>query len=186
MHFKPFRYYGITSGLILVFMLASLMPPRTSVALEGTAAEIKAAMLVRFINFVEWPASDDAQAEDRPIYIGIMDEDGLARAVEMLEDRRVNSRKIHLVRPKSISDVLQCQILYMSAAMHANNPEILQAAADAPILSIGETAHFINSGGIMRFYRKKQHIRFEISVAAAASANLKISAKLLEIARLVE
>ena len=186
MRFESFRHDGIVFGLILVFMFASLMPPRASVALEGTAAEIKAAMMIRFIGFIEWPASDAAQAADRAINIGIMDEDGLSRAVEMLEGHRVNNRKVHLVRPESPADALNCQILYMSAPMHAKYPEILQAAAEAPILSIGETARFIDSGGIMRFYRKKQHIRFEISVSAAAAANLRISAELLEIARLVK
>jgi YfiR/HmsC-like len=54
-----------------------------------------------------------------------------------------------------------------------------------PVLTVGETAHFVQDGGIVGFRLEEKKVRFEINVGAAEKARLKVSAKLLALAKTV-
>ena len=54
-----------------------------------------------------------------------------------------------------------------------------------PVLTVGETEHFAANGGIIGFCLEVKKVRFEINLAAADRAGLKISAKLLTLAKTV-
>jgi hypothetical protein len=53
------------------------------------------------------------------------------------------------------------------------------------VLVVGETEHFVQEGGIIGFCLEQNKIRFEINLEAAEKAKLKISAKLLALAKTV-
>ena len=185
MYFNNKRKCVLIFVWILVSVLASILFFAPLQALEGTEDEVKGAMLVQFIRFVKWPDSTMA-GPNGTIVIGIIDENGLMAVLDVIEGRTIRDWRIHLKRPRSVEEALECHVLYMSGNKHTEYMEILRAVSDRPILTVGEAPDFIQSGGVVRFYKEKQRIRFEINPAAASRANLKISAKLLEIARLVE
>ena len=185
MYFNNKRKCVLIFVWILACSLLSIAFLAPVQALEGTEDEVKGAMLVQFIRFVKWPDSVPS-GPNGTIVIGIMDENGLMAVLNVIEGRIIRDRKIHLKRPKSVQEALECHVLYMSSSQYRESTEILRAVSDQPILTIGEDPNFIQAGGVVRFYREKQRIRFEINPEAASRANLKISAKLLEIARLVE
>lgn len=53
------------------------------------------------------------------------------------------------------------------------------------ILTVSESREFPRLGGIINFYVEQQRVRFEIAIAAADRAGLKLSSKLLSLGRLV-
>jgi hypothetical protein len=53
------------------------------------------------------------------------------------------------------------------------------------ILTIGDTKGFGESGVMINFLTKENKVRFEINLAAARRAGLKISSKLLSLATIV-
>ena len=53
------------------------------------------------------------------------------------------------------------------------------------MLTVGEMDRFVHSGGAIGLLLEDNKVRFEINVGAAARARLKISAKLLALARSV-
>jgi hypothetical protein len=59
----------------------------------------------------------------------------------------------------------------------------LRAAAGAPTLTVGETASFIDQGGIINFILENGRVRFQIDPKAAARADLRISSHLFRLAR---
>jgi hypothetical protein len=56
---------------------------------------------------------------------------------------------------------------------------------DLPILTVGETEHFIETGGIINFLMEDNKVRFEINDVAAKKSKLKISSQLLRLAKRV-
>jgi hypothetical protein len=50
---------------------------------------------------------------------------------------------------------------------------------------VGELEHFAEQGGMIGFFLEEKKVRFEINVGAAENARLKISAKLLALAKTV-
>jgi len=61
---------------------------------------------------------------------------------------------------------------------------ILQRAGTDGVLSVGETDAFTPAGGVIRFYLDDNKIHFEVNLDAAEQARLKLSAKLLKLARI--
>src|ERR1700722_9242607 len=52
------------------------------------------------------------------------------------------------------------------------------------VLTIGETDAFCPSGGAIQFFIENDHMRFEINRDATDAAGLKVSAKLMSLARI--
>ena len=52
-------------------------------------------------------------------------------------------------------------------------------------MTIGDTEEFCREGGMIRLFREKNNIRFEINNITASKSNLQLSSKLLEIATMV-
>ena len=53
------------------------------------------------------------------------------------------------------------------------------------VLTVGDEEGFARRGGVINFLFENDRVRFEINVDAATRARLKISAKLLALAKLV-
>ncbi|MGD9110183.1 MAG: YfiR family protein, partial [Phycisphaerales bacterium] len=59
---------------------------------------------------------------------------------------------------------------------------ILRVVRKSSVLTIGESSQFILKGGIVNFVKRDQKIRFEINLATAREADLKIRSGLLKLA----
>ncbi len=56
---------------------------------------------------------------------------------------------------------------------------------DLSVLTVADTKGFLESGGIINFLMEDKKVRFEINVTAAKKSKLKISSKLLRLAKRV-
>jgi len=154
-------------------------------ALEGTEYQIKGAMMVNFIKFVEWP-EPTAFSDQDTIVIGIIGQDDFGDTLDHIEGRMIGGKQLTVRHFDSLSAIDACQILFVSRSETYRTRAILDRVAGIPVLTIGETDIFMQSGGIIRFFLEKNRVRFEINPSAAASAGLKLNAKLLEIGYLIK
>jgi hypothetical protein len=63
--------------------------------------------------------------------------------------------------------------------------QILQSLNGASVLTVADTEGFANMGGIINFVLDDGRVRFEINLKAAEAAHLKLSARLLTVAKAV-
>jgi len=77
-----------------------------------------------------------------------------------------------------------CDVLFVPRRFAAAH-EYLHAVDGKPVLTVGESPEFVQEGGIVNFFLDGKRVRFEINPAAATRANLRISSRLLQLARLV-
>ena len=77
-------------------------------------------------------------------------------------------------------------MLFISASEHAQVTSILDALEDWSVLTVSEADQFTQFGGIIRMIVRHNKVRFEINVDAAERANLKVSSKLLNLAKVVK
>jgi hypothetical protein len=167
----------------IIFIVAgSLIPGTPARSLEGTEYQIKAAMMINFIQFVDWPTDDPGQSPDF-LTIGIFGADNFGSAIDSIDGRIVNEKQLKLLRLNSTKELKQCQVVFVPESESYRLSEILSSLNGVPVLTIGESDRFIQQGGIIRFYLEQNHVRFEINKTAANHSKLKISAKLMEIAR---
>jgi hypothetical protein len=170
--------------IFIVFTAGSILCNAPARSLEGTEYQIKAAMMINFFQFVDWPEESDQSME--LLTLGIIGADKFNGVLDSVEGRIVNGKRLKLRRFNSTRELNQCQILFVPESESYRADEILKSLNGAPVLTIGETERFTRMGGIIRFYIEENHVRFEINKTAANRSKLKISAKLMEIARVID
>ncbi len=153
---------------------------------ETREYQIKAAFLVNFMQFVTWPSNAFTNA-DAPFCIGVLGEDPFGAALDQtVQGETVDHHKIMIQRARRIEDCKDCQMIFVSRSEEKNLPVILAKLDSGPILTVSETRDFARQGGIINFYLEEKKVRFEINPAVAQRANLKISAQLLSLGKIVE
>jgi len=156
-----------------------------AVAQDTSASEyrVKAAFLYNFAKFVEWPVG----APSGPIKIGILGKDPFGSTLDnTVKGKTANGRTLVIKRLKRTQDARSCHIVFVSESEKARITEILATIKGAPVLMVGDVERFAHRGGTVNFYLEQNKVRFEINVEAADKAGLKISSKLLSLARIVK
>ncbi len=160
--------------LILALVLAA------SAVLHGQEAtleyRVKAAFLFNFAKFVEWPP----ETAGGPLAICVAGRNVFGESLsDIVRGETINGRPIEvrvILEPEP-----GCHVIFVprGAAVTA----YLRAARELPSLTVGESPDFIGLGGIVNFTLEGTNVRFEIDSAAAERVGLRISSRLLRLAR---
>lgn len=76
-----------------------------------------------------------------------------------------------------------CHILFICSSQRKHVPQIIESLKGASVLTVGEMEQFTQQGGIINFTMEENKVRFEINTEAAGAARLRISSKLLSLAK---
>jgi hypothetical protein len=143
--------------------------------------QVKAAFLFNFAKFVDWPAG--ALARQSSMNVCVLGEDPFGPILNRtVEGKTVHDRPIRVARVADLSDVAQCHVLFISASEQRELPRLLPAIARLGILTVSDSARFVQDGGMIGFTRDDNRVRFEINNDAAERAGLRISSQLLKLA----
>jgi hypothetical protein len=154
--------------------------PGAEVPLEQ---EVKAAYVYNFVKFVTWPA-ESPLTRSPALTICILDDDPLADAVDAtVRDRRVEGRPLAVRRFRKADEVVPCAVLFVSRGMAGRLPQLLEQLRGWPVLTVSDAEGFTSQGGVISLFLEDKRIGFEIGVAAAQAAGLRISSKLLRLSR---
>jgi hypothetical protein len=142
--------------------------------------KIKAGYLYNFTKFITWP-EDHAETFN----LCIVGDDPFGELIDPIEQRSVISRPIKLSRFGTLGSINKephCHILFVSSS-------IKYTPADRNVdntLVVGEGGDFIAQGGMIGFVNNQGKIKLQINLKTIKQSNLKISAKLLEVADVVK
>jgi hypothetical protein len=147
--------------------------------------DLKAVFLFQFAHFVAWPAkafSDDHS----PITIGVLGDDPFGEGLdEIVANEVVGGRKLIVRRYRGLDQVDSCQILFICASEADRMVTILSRLRGRSVLTVGDTDQFVTQNGIIGFRLSKNRLKLRINLAAADTARLIISSKLLRQAEIV-
>jgi len=145
---------------------------------------VKAAFLYNFAKFVEWPneAFPDARS---PISLCILGDDPFGAALETIRGKAVRGRKLVIKKYTQIENIQTCHILFISSSERDRLNQVLDLLKTSNVLTVGDIEKFANKGGVVNLIKIGNKIKFEINVAKAREAGLKISSKLLKLAKIV-
>lgn len=170
--------------LLLWAALCLALPAWAQTESQATEVEVKAAFLYKFGAFVEWPPSAFANA-DAPYTIGLIGADDVADELERIAAGRVvHDRPVALRRLQRGESLAGVHVLFVGKAQTARLAEVLAAAKAQPLLVVTE-AEAMPLGSIINFVPVENKLRFDIALAHAERAQLRISARLLAVARKV-
>lgn len=143
-------------------------------------------MLYNLTRFVEWPASayPDAQA---PTVLCILGQDPFGGFLTSIVTEHVakGGRAVEIRHIPNDKGVRGCHIVYISSSERKNIGQILSVLKGSSVLTVGEMSQFAARGGMTQFSLEEKQVRFEINLDTASEANLKISSRLLVLAKTV-
>jgi hypothetical protein len=174
------REVGVARCLWALALLVCLPARADDPALRREYA-VKAAFVFQMLRYVEWPASDGEE-----FVVGVLGEDPFGRTLDTLAERSApTGQPIRVVRFGRLQDVTGCRILFIARSEREGLASVLARLSRQPILLLGDTAGFAERGVHVNFYLSGDRVRFEINLEATRRARLKISAKLLRLARII-
>jgi hypothetical protein len=168
----------------LLFLVASIAA-HVSRAQEPSEYQVKAAFLYNFTKFVDWPQTSGNDTQ-RPLEICVVGDDPFGGDLDkIVEGESVNERPLVVRRLRRAVDAKTCSIAFVSSSERGHLRPILDTLRGTSVLSVGDTPGFAQMGGVINFILQDNRVHFEINVDAAQRARLKISSKLLSLAKVV-
>lgn len=143
------------------------------------ASKVKGAFLYNFAAFVEWPSRPD-----NDFVVGLLGHDAITESVAGLQGKRVSGRTLVVRNISASDDFATCNILYVATSEKPRMSQILQKAEGKSVLTVSDIPRFAETGGMVGFFIQNSRVKFEICLQCANRNGLKLSAKLLQVARL--
>lgn len=174
--------------LLLLWALLSL--PVIAVSSGKSNAElerqIKATYLYKFTSFVEWPAATFTNAT-APFLIACIGADEIADELKSIAaTNQVQNRLIEVSVYKVGETIPPTHVLFIGKKEQQNLKRILSGVQAKAILAVTETDGAMEAGAIINFFVADDKVRFEVSQEQAERNGLKISSRLLNVARKTE
>jgi hypothetical protein len=170
-------------AVLLSGVACGLAGPGAARAQGPSEYEVKAAFLYNFTKFVEWPPSAFAEG-NAPLRLCVLGDDPFGRSLQTVVGEEIEGHKLIVVRTETLARAAGCQVLFVSRSERDRLPQILAPLKSSPVLTVGDTKGFLDQGGIVNFILEGSRVHFEINPTAAEQAGLKISSKLLRLARI--
>lgn len=164
--------------------LGALLLSQQAVA-DDVEYKVKAGYLYNFTKFITWP---ETGVKTETFNLCIVGEDPFGDLIDPIEQQTAFGRPIKLFRFNSFNKDRRCDILFISASIKDErllNGLLLTHDADKS-LTVGESKEFAAQGGMIGFVNRQGRIKLQINLKMLQQSDLKISAKLLEVAELVD
>ena len=142
--------------------------------------EVKAAYLFNFARFAEWPVSKD----DRNLQLCLIGRDDFGGSLAALEGKSVQSRTLR-VRRVLLEEIDGCHILFVSESERRRLAMILSMTETQSVLTVSDIDGFAEKGGMVGLQLVDQRVQFDVNLGALYSANIKLPAQVLKLARLI-
>lgn len=164
----------LSAGLLAIGALAQGAPEY----------EVKAAFLLNFTKFVDWPAAAFT-APNAPLTICVLGRDPFGRVLDQIvQGEAVDGHKLEVRRITEAPPAGSCQVVFVNPS--EEDLTKLLSGFRAGVLTVGEGETFVRRGGVIGFVIENRRVRFDINRSAAERAGLRLSSRLLSVAKSVE
>lgn len=173
-----------TRNLSIAFGIAILSLIAVNANAQYSEYEVKAAYMFNFAKFIDWP---DYYLTGDTLYLCVYKNDPFGIILEKtMIGRKVNGMDWKIKRVNSIDELDKCHILFFSGIKQHELINILDKIKQKPIVTIGDEAqNFCELGGVINFMPQFSKHQFEINKDIADDINIKISPKLLLLAKII-
>jgi hypothetical protein len=181
----PRRIVRASFFIILFWLLSAGSPKAVPVSQENVEYPVKLAFLYNFTKFIEWPP-ESYSAPGAPMVICIVGDDPFDPGLEAeLRARTAGSHSVQIRTLKPNDTLSVCHIAFVPATEESQATRVLRGLKGSSTLTVGETEEFTRLGGIIDLTVEEHKVHFELNPLAAERARLKISSKLLALAKIV-
>lgn len=176
----PRRAVALVKWLVVCWCITS-----TSQADEyNLEYKVKAAYLYNFTKFITWP-----EKHSPTFNICILGHDPFGNLLDTLESKTVQDKPIRLYKFDTSRQARDCDIVYFDnpdQRAELTLPGVLLVGSLKSALTVSSDPFFAESGGMIGFALDDGKVKLHINLRVLKQSGLTISAKLIEVATLVE
>jgi len=159
--------------------------PKFSAAQTLSEYQVKAAFLFNFTKFLDWPANAFRSAQSG-IAICLIGEDPFGKTLdELVKGQNVGGRNFTVRRLPQIPRDDSCQVAFLGGMDKSRAEQALAPVKNLPILTVVDNEDGGDPGAIIGFIVEDSKVRFNINLEAAEKVGIKLSSKLLKLAKTV-
>ena len=176
------RWFGVASVALAATLIAAPGIAAGTGADVAPDVPVKAAFLYNFAKFVEWPALPAAA----PLVVCIVGHDGIAAAfIETVRGQNISGHSFDVWVLQDSSRWRACHLLFIADAETRRSAGGLDEIKRLPVLTVSDNKGFALAGGIIELYVEAGRMRFAINLDAADRAGLRVSSRLLGLAKVI-
>ena len=146
---------------------------------------VKLAFLYKFAKFVEWPANSYSNP-GAPLSICIVGHDPFSLDIEgELRVRKAWGHPVQVLTLRRAGTLSACHMVFIPVTENDQTGKVVRSLEGSSTLTVGEAEGFAAMGGVINLTVEKSEVHFEVNRLAVERAHLKISARLLSLAKIV-
>jgi len=182
-------WWQVTRGtaLLLLGILTLAVVARAWAAEEPVSVHaVKAAFLMRFGEYVDWPKE---HAVSREVTIAVVGAPEVAAELrKMAPGRSVQGKPVAIAELRTLQQVRGHEyVLYVGGGARPSTRRSLHRVTERhqPVLVVADWQGALEEGAMINFIVHDELVRFEVSVETARAAGLRPSSRLLAVAERV-
>jgi hypothetical protein len=141
--------------------------------------ELKAAFLYNFALFVEWPTPPQGE------FNLCLYDAGPFEAANSLNGKKVSGATVQIRRPARAEDLRSCHMLYIGGSDRGAHERARKAVETAPVLTVADAVAGSENPAMISLVAENSRLAFDIDTRAASRVGIRISSRLLRLARKV-
>lgn len=175
-----------TAMIALCIIVLCSMSTRIGAQPDTSTGEylLKSAFLFNFAKFVEWPDNTFATSTT-PLMICVLGNDLFGSSLDAIADKTIKGRPLVIRRLRSINEVKDCQMLYVSPNRLAQTAEIVRTLQKAPILTVCDVEACAEEGVMLNMRMIENRVQLDMNLDAVQRTPLKVSSQLIKLTRIV-
>ena len=169
-----------TRGIVTCVLAATAaaIPLRAQTSLEYN---VKAAFLLNFARFIEWPDTAFATAQ-APIHVCVFGHNPFGdRLARTLQGENVHNRALTARQVKSQGESAACHLLFVPSGNESRAAAVIQQENSFAV-TVGESPRFEAMGGAVNLVLEEGRVRFNVNLQPVESRGIRISARMLQLA----
>lgn len=165
---------------LFVFILSiSFISSQEVEGIEADFDQLKAAFIIRFTMFTDWPENSPAMNTKTPFVIAIFGDSPIFSILQenIKKYATIKNKKVKIisVSERNFSELKTSQIVFISKNSSKMVKNILQEIGNLSILTIGDSYNFENMGVMINLFPIGDNCGFNINMGAIEKSGLKIS-----------
>jgi YfiR/HmsC-like len=180
MRLRPFK-----TPLFAALLLLSSALGVDALSAESTGREdqLKAAYLLNFVKFVQWPEAKT----DGTVVVCFLGENTVHETfAASITGKKIRERPLAARQLAALEPVDGCDVIYIATAVSTAAGAAQFLGVERPVLTVSDVVGFTRNGGIIELFVEKNRLRFKVNIDAARRAGLQVRSDLLQLAASVE
>lgn len=170
--------------LHFVFLLTLCQP--LPLAAQDQEYTVKAIFLEKFLDYIDWPEESGIADTSSPFVLAVIGDNPFGTLLDdLFAGQKIKNKKAEIRYLKTPEQINDCHLLFISRSMKNKLSSIMSQVKGKPILTVGDTPGFAESGVHINFKIDGRKTRFELNAEAVKRTDFTIKYNLIRAATLV-